>query len=248
MGCLATQRQSALPHTENHLIELLPRQDRLRFLSVCEQVDLPLAQVVCESGAPMRHAYFPTSGLISLEAAIDAHAGLEVGMVGHEGMLGAHLAHGIAIAPWRALVQGAGVTRRVDMRAFQAQLVHSIALQRILSRYSYVTLAQFSMSMGCQRFHQLGARFCRWLLMRHDRATSDSFFVTHESLGHMLGVRRVSVTIAAGALQNQGFITYSRGMLSVLDRHGLEACACSCYARDRSLYAQFLPTMKKVDR
>lgn len=207
---------------------------------MCEQVDLTLAQVVCESGADMRHVYFPSEGFISLVAPIDHHAGLEVGMVGREGMLGAHVAYGVSIAPLRALVQGAGLAWRLDTAALRAQLLLSAPLQRVLGRYTYVTVAHLALSMGCQRFHLLGARLARWLLMRHDRAQSDSFVVTHEALGHILGVRRVGVTIAAGLLQDQGHIVYSRGVLSVRDRQGLERAACSCYARDCLQYTKVM--------
>lgn len=231
-----------MPHNHNHLIALLPREDRLHLLSMCEQVELPLAHVICAAGALLPHAYFPNEGAISLVAAVDSHAGLSVGMVGREGMLGAHLAYGVATAPLQALVQGAGVAWRVDHIAFRTQLVHSVPLRCVLGCYSYVTVAQSALSIGCQRFHALEARLARWLLMPHDRASSDSFLVTQESLGQTLGVRRVGVTIAAGALQTQGLITYSRGALTVLDRRGLEHAACSCYARDCGLYAKFMPS------
>ena len=235
-----------MPHNHNHLIALLPREDRLHLLSVCEQVELTLAQVICVSGALLPHAYFPNEGAISLVAAVDRHAGLSVGMVGREGMLGTHLACGVATAPLQALVQGAGLAWRVDRIAFRSQLLHSVPLQCVLGCYSYVTMAQFSLSIGCQRFHALEARLARWLLMRHDRAQSDRLLVTQDSLGHMLGVRRVGVTIAAGALQAQGLITYTRGTLTVLDRRRLEHAACSCYARDRGLYAEFMPSAATI--
>ena len=190
----------------------------------------------------MLHAYFPNHGSISLATAIDKHAGICVGMVGREGVVGAHLAYGVAIAPLRAIVQGTGVAWRVGQSAFRIQLSRSLPLQRVLGHYSYVTLAQFALSIGCQRFHALDARLARWLVMRHDRAQSDSFLVTHVSLGEMLGVRRVGVTIAAGALQTLGLITYSRGTITVLNRRGLEDAACSCYDRDRTLYEAFMPS------
>ncbi|MFZ4287502.1 Crp/Fnr family transcriptional regulator [Variovorax sp. HJSM1_2] len=225
---------------ENHLVELLPRKDRQRLLSVCEQVELTLGQVLCESGAYMRHVYFPNNCCISLVSAIDGRAGLEVGMVGREGMIGAHLVFGVSIAPLHAVVTGAGRALRLDCSIFRTELIRSAALQHTLGRYTYVIFSQSASSMGCQRFHLLGARLARWLLMRHDQAQSDSFLATHEGLGHVLGVRRVGVTLAAGVLQSKGFIAYSRGMLTVLDRGGLEGVACSCYARDRSIYDQFL--------
>lgn len=194
----------------------------------------------------MLYAYFPSDGAISLLAAIDRHAGLGVSMVGREGMIGTHLMYGVVNAPLQGLVQGTGVAWRVDHCVFLSQLMHSTALQRILAHYTYVTMAQFALSIGCQRFHELDARLARWLLMRHDRALSDSFMVTHESLGHMLGVRRVGVTIAAGAFQTQGLIGYSRGTLTVLDRRGLEQAACSCYLSDQSLYTKYMSSATNI--
>lgn len=165
-------------------------------------------------------------------------------MVGREGMIGTHLVLGVSIAPLHAVVQGSGLAWRLDRGTFRTELTHSTALQRALGRYAYVISSQSALSMGCQRFHVLGARLARWLLMRHDRAQSDSFLVTHEGLGQMLGVRRVGVTLAAGALQGQGLIAYSRGVLTVLDRGGLEGKACSCYARDCSIYNEFFKKKK----
>ncbi|PVZ82375.1 Crp/Fnr family transcriptional regulator [Serratia sp. S1B] len=235
-----------MQYNQNRIIILLPLKDRLHLLSVCEQVELTLGQVMCESGVPMFHAYFPNGGSIALLAAIDKHAGLSVGMVGQEGMLGMHLMYGIANAPQQGLVQGAGVAWRIDHGTFLNQVMHSTALQRILGHYTYVAMAQLALLIGCQRFHVLDARLARWLLMRHDRTQSDSFPVTHESLGYMLGVRRVGVTVAAGVFQTQGLIRYNRGTLTVLDRRGLEHAACSCYEKDHSLYMKFMSSTTNV--
>jgi CRP-like cAMP-binding protein len=221
----------------NHLIERLPQRERTRLLAACEPVELVLSEVLCEAGTPTRHVYFPTEGFISLVAPVDAHPGLEVGMVGREGMVGVQLVLGVATSPVRALVQGAGMCWRLDAATFKARLADSPALKRQLDRYVYVLTAQTVASAGCLRFHIIGPRLARWLLMSQDRAHDDHFHVTHEFLAYMLGVRRVGVTVAAGGLQRRGLITYHRGELTVLDRAGLEAAACSCYAADRELYA-----------
>ena len=229
-----------MPAVENHLIELLPRTDRLRLIALCEPVELHLSEVLCEPGQPVRHVYFPIQGFISLVTPVDGSPGVEVGMIGREGMLGAQLALGVATAPWRAVVQGAGGAWRIGTAAFKRELARDPALQRGLNRYLYVLMAQHAASAGCLRFHLTGQRLARWLLMSQDRAHSDSFHVTHEFLAYMLGMRRVGITAAASTLQRNGLIEYHRGELKVLDRTGLEAAACSCYASDRRTYAQLL--------
>ncbi|MBT2326396.1 Crp/Fnr family transcriptional regulator [Variovorax paradoxus] len=226
---------------ENHLIELLPRNDRRSLLALCEPIQLVLAEVLCEPGKPTQHAYFPIDGCISLVAQIDSHPGPEVGMIGREGMLGAQLALGVGAVPLHALVQGPGAAWRITTADFQRELARSAALQRGLNRYVYVLMSQLAASAACLRFHLIGPRLARWLLMSQDRAHSDSFHVTHEFLALMLGVRRVGVTTAASALQRSGLIEYHRGDLTVLDRGGLEAMACGCYAADRQAYAELLP-------
>lgn len=225
---------------ENHLIELLPRTDRRRLLEVCESVDLILAEVIQEPGAATRHVYFPVDGFISMVARTDDHPGLEVGMVGREGMFGLNVALGVEISQLRALVQGAGASWRIAAADFRRELARNAALQRVLGRYAHVSMSQLAASAACLRFHQIGPRLARWLLMTQDRAHADSFHVTQELLGYMLGVRRVGITLAAGCLQRSGLIAYSRGALKVLDRQGLEATACACYAADRQSYAELL--------
>jgi CRP-like cAMP-binding protein len=225
---------------QNHLIELLPRKDRLRLLAICEPVQLVLGSVLCEPGKTTRHVYFPVDGFISLVAPIDGKPALEVGMIGREGMLGAQLALGVSTVPLHALVQGIGAAWRIDAAAFRAELGRSAALQRLLHRYLYVLMAQFATSAACLRYHEIGPRLSRWLLMSQDRAHAEHFHVTHEFLAYMLGVRRVGITAVAGALQRAGLIRYHRGELTVLDRNGLEASACDCYGTDGRSYTQVL--------
>ena len=161
-------------------------------------------------------------------------------MVGREGMVGAQLALGVAVTPLRALVQGEGTARRVSAAAFRREVARSTTLQAGLNRYLYVLMTQLAASAACLRFHLISPRLARWLLMSHDHAQADKFRVTHEFLAYMLGVRRVGVTQAAGALQDSGLIRYHRGELTVLNRKGLEAAACSCYAADRKAYAAMI--------
>lgn len=225
---------------QNHLIELLPQADRLKFLSACEEVHLVLGDVLCVPGDSTPYVYFPVDGFISLVATTDGDAALEVGMVGREGMVGAQVALGVLTAPLRTVVQGSGASWRIGSEAFQKELAAIDALRPVLDRYVCALMAQLTTSAACLRFHEIGPRLARWLLMSQDRAHSDSFRMTHEFLAYMLGVRRVGITAAAGVLQQNGLIEYTRGDLTVLDRPGLEAAACACYAADRKGYADLL--------
>lgn len=225
---------------ENHLLELLPRADRVRIESLCEPVHFALSEILHEPGATTRHVYFPVEGFVSLVAAVPDHPGLEVGMVGREGMLGAHIALGAAASPQRAVVQGSGSALRMSAKSFRTELARSASLQRTLDRYVYVMLSQLATSAACVRFHQIGERLARWLLMSQDRAHAETFHLTQEFVAYMLGVRRVGITTAAHGLQRDGLIAYHRGELTVLDRAGLERAACTCYASDRATYAKHL--------
>ena len=225
---------------ENTLIELLPAKDRARLLAICEPVELALSEVLCEPDKPTRHVYFPTRGFISLVAMVDGSPGVEVGMVGREGMLGAQLVLGVVTAPLHALVQGSGSSWRVATVPFKRELARSAALRQVLNRYLYVLMAQQATSAACLRFHLIGQRLARWLLMSQDRAQSESFHITHEFLAYMLGMRRVGITAAASTLQRDGLIEYHRGEIKVINRSGLEAVACSCYASNQKTYADLL--------
>ena len=225
---------------ENQLIELLPGKARRRLLGVAEQVQLVQSDVLGSAGQPTRHVYFPIDGFISLVATIESKPVLEVGMVGREGMCGAQVALRVLTQPLHALVQGPGIAWRVPISAFRQELDRCAPLQLILGRYVYVLMLQLSYSAACTRFHQIDARLSRWLLMMQDRAHADTFGVTQEFLGFMLGVRRVGISGAAADLQQRGLIEYSRGRVTVLNRKALEGVSCSCYADDRRAYSRIM--------
>ncbi|MDB5946769.1 MAG: cyclic nucleotide-binding domain (cNMP-BD) protein [Ramlibacter sp.] len=225
---------------QNQLIGGLPAKARNHLLAMGESVHLTLSEVLCDAQDRTRYVYFPVDSFISLVAVVQDSPGIEVGMIGSEGMLGAALALGVATNPLRAVVQGRGAAWRIGAPAFRAEFKRSPPLQRAVGRYLYVLMCQHASSAVCLRFHLIGPRLARWLLMSQDRAHSASFHITHEFLAYMLGVRRVGITNAATTLQRQGLIEYQRGEIHVLDRPGLEAAACGCYSAQQKMYADLL--------
>lgn len=210
------------------------------MLALCEPFEMKLSSELSTRGQPLSHAYFPLTGFVSLVVEVDSYPGLEVGMVGRESMLGSELLLGLAPTPWRALVQGAGASLRIGAQVLRDEVGVSPALREVIQTSLLVRLHQQALASACERFHMIGPRLARWLLMSQDRAKTDSFHVTHEFMALMLGVRRVGVTVAAGGFQRDGLIKYHRGELTVLDRPALEAQACSCYAADRSNHAELM--------
>jgi CRP-like cAMP-binding protein len=227
-----------LPAAGNQLLDSLPRSDRQRVLRIAGEVQLRQSEVLGEAGTATRCVYFPVTAWISLVTSIDGRPALEVGMVGREGMFGAQVVLQVVTQPLHALVQGSGSALKIPVESFRRELNRSTALKNLMERYVYILMTQLASSAACTRFHRIEARLGRWLLMTQDRAQSESFAVTHVFLSYMLGVRRVGVTIAAGALQKAGYIDYRRGRVTVVNRRGLEQAACSCYREGNELYAR----------
>ncbi len=213
----------------NTLLDGLPRRQREQFLSLCEPFEMDFGAVLCDVETPYRHAYFPTSGLISLVSNLNGHDPLGMALIGENGMLGATLLLGITAVPIRGVVRSPGTAQRITVANLHHQINVSPRLRRILSRYLYMRVVELSLIGGCIRYHQIEQRLARALLLAHDRARDDSFYLTHGYLADMLGVRRSSITIAAGDLQNRKLISYTRGNIRILDRAGLEAMSCECY-------------------
>ena len=213
----------------NLLLAALPRKSYAQLLPGLTPVVLAFGDVLYEPGQAIEQVYFPGDSMVSLLTLVEDHLALEVGLVGLEGMVGSPLALGVDRSPVRALVQGGGSAMRMSAGSFRSALRRSPPLQRGLLRYVHALMSQVTQTAACNRFHLVEARLARWLLMTRDRMRADEFRLTQEFLSHMLGVRRVGVTEAAGALQQRKLIKYSRGVIGILDASGLEAAACSCY-------------------
>lgn len=214
----------------NRLIHALPPDEQHLILENSDTVVLEPGEVLCEYGRAPGYVYFPLNGLISLVVSIDDEAPLEVAMIGHEGVLGATKVLGVSEAPVRGIVQIKGSALRVSVRTFEDLARNGTQLQSVVKRYLFVLMTQLNRTAGCSHFHEVSGRLARWLLMAHDRSPGNNIYLTQQFLSEILGVQRSAVSIAASALQARGLIDYSRGDITVLNRKGLEAASCSCYA------------------
>ncbi|MGI9034744.1 MAG: Crp/Fnr family transcriptional regulator [Pyrinomonadaceae bacterium] len=213
----------------NRILAALPKKEYQRLLSDLERIDLIYAEHIYESGDRISHVYFPESGIISLLSSVEEDSLLEVGIVGSEGMVGLPVFAGFKTSNNRAVVQGKGFAMKMSAANFLKECEKGGALPTLLQRYTYSLLMQISQSAACNIYHSIEPRLARWLLMTRDRMRTDEFQITQEFLSNMLGVRREAVNKAAGNLQQQNSISYSRGRLSVFNRAGLEKAACQCY-------------------
>ena len=213
----------------NRLLATLPKNEYKRLLPKLKTVNLVLGEELYHPGETIKYVYFPNDSIISLISELSETSWLEVGMVGNEGMAGLPVFMGASSSSTLALVQGSGTAMRMSSEAVRKEANRLGSLHRLLHRYSHSLLTQVTQSSACNRFHLVDARLARWLLMTNDRLGLEEFPLTQEFLSTMLGVRREGVSKAAGALQAARLIRYSRGMITVLNRRGLEAKSCNCY-------------------
>jgi len=215
---------------ENRLLATLPKSEYKRLGPSMKRVQLTFGEVLYEPGDIIKFVYFPEDSIVSLLSSMSARSTLEVGMVGSEGMAGLSVFMGVNSSSTRAIVQGSGSAMRLASSAVRYESNRLSSLHRLMHRYSHSFLAQVSQSSACNRFHSVNTRLARWLMMTSDRLGSDEFRLTQEFMCNMLGVRREGVNKAAGMLQTDKMIRYSRGMITILDRDLLEDSACQCYA------------------
>jgi CRP-like cAMP-binding protein len=219
-----------LPPETNHLLGALSDDVRGRLWPVLEFVELPLGKVLYESGDVMRHVYFPLDSIISLLYVMENGASAEISVVGNEGLVGVALFMGGESTPSRGLVQSAGSAYRVAGRKLMDEFNRHGELLVLMLRYTQALITQMAQTAVCNRHHSIEQQLCRWLLLSLDRLPDNHLTMTQELIANMLGVRREGVTDAAGKLQKQGVIEYSRGHITVLDRTRLETFSCECYA------------------
>jgi CRP-like cAMP-binding protein len=211
------------------LLAALPRQEYDRLLPHLETVPLAARAVLYEAQRPIAHVYFPGSGVVSLLCPPEGRGeGIEVGVVGREGMAGLPVFLGAETASTRCVVQVAGTAQRMGADDFRAGVRRDGPLHGLLLRYTHAFLTQVSQSVACNALHPVGQRLARWILSVHGRLEADHFPLTHAFLAAMLGVRRASVSQAVRALQQDGLIRHVRGQVTVLDRDRLDRAACGC--------------------
>jgi CRP-like cAMP-binding protein len=226
---------------QNHLLDALPEAEWQCWRPLLEWVDLPLGQVMYESGRALSHVYFPTTAIVSLLYVMKDGASAEIAVVGHEGVVGIALFMGGETTPSRAVVQSAGQGWRLPARAVKEAFEHPGPVMHLLLRYTQALITQMAQTAVCNRHHTLDQQLCRWLLLSLDRLQGSELVMTQELIANMLGVRREGVTEGALRLQKLGLIRYARGHITVLDRPGIERRTCECYAVVKKEYDRLLP-------
>ncbi|HEY2896979.1 MAG TPA: Crp/Fnr family transcriptional regulator [Gemmatimonadaceae bacterium] len=229
---IRSSRESAEDQSSerNLLLSLLPESAYASLAPHLEPMAVTARQVAWRPESRIHAVYFPRSAVFSVLTPLERHSPVESATVGHEGIIGVPVILGVRASHSIAVVQVDGEAARVDADRFRSWLAEQDEqTQSIFLRYSYVLLEQTAQSVACNRKHALEERCARWLLATRDRVGADEFSLTHEFLAAMLGVRRASVTVALGLLQQEGYLTYSRGRLKVLDAAGLEQTSCECY-------------------
>jgi len=226
---------------KNFLLAALPDPEWRRWQSSLEQVEMPLGQVLYESGATLNHVYFPTTSIVSLLYVMENGASAEIAVVGNEGVVGVALFMGGESTPSRAVVQSAGLGFRLKAQLMKDEFDRAGPVLHLLLRYTQALITQMAQTAVCNRHHSLDQQLCRWLLLSLDRVRANELAMTQELIANMLGVRREGVTEAALKLQHAGLISYARGHISVLDRLGLEKRTCECYAVVKKEYERLLP-------
>jgi CRP-like cAMP-binding protein len=226
---------------DNRLLAALPAQDYARLLPDLEPVSLLVGDVVCEPGAAMAHALFPSTAIVSLQYVMENGASAEIAGVGREGLVGVPIFTGGETSPSRSVVQTGGTAWRLRQPVLLEEFNRGGALMRVLLRYTQALIAQMSLTAACNRRHSLEQQLCRWLLLTLDRLEGNELVMTQELIASMLGVRREGVTEAAGRLQRAGLIRYRRGHITVVARSALEQRVCECYAQVRAEFEGLAP-------
>ena len=225
----------------NRLLAALGVPEWARWKPQLEAVELPLGQVLYESGGTLTHVYFPTTAIVSLLYVMENGSSAEIAVVGNEGIVGISLFMGGESTPSRAVVQSAGQGFRMTSAAMKDEFNRAGPVLHLLLRYTQALITQMAQTAVCNRHHSLDQQLCRWLLLSLDRLPGSELVMTQELIANMLGVRREGVTEAAIKLQSTGLISYSRGRITVLDRAGLEKRTCECYAVVKTEYDRLLP-------
>lgn len=229
----------------NDLLRALLDSEYRRLSSKLERVDLKAGEVVYRADQRIDHVYFPETAVVAMIDTLDDGSTVEVGIIGHEGMVGINIFLGCLVTPDKAIVQIAGGAMRMKTSDLRKELRFGSPLQRLLLRYTQVLLAVISQSVACSQHHTLSQRLARWLLIVHDYAEAEEFVMTQGTIAALLGVRRVGVTRAAGEFQAAGLMTYSRAHIRILDEAGLKKKACECY---RFMRRQFDGLLSDVPR